>query len=403
MKSSRQRVLLVLSHPVQYMAPLLRRMAAHRRLEIMVGYASLRGAERSYDPGFAREVAWDVPLLDGYPWCTIRPVTPSAAERGNSGAWRSLGELIATGGFDAAYVGGYNFREAWRAFFLAHRQGFPLLFSCEAHSLDSWRVQTRIQRTLKKCLLRRFYRYPDRVLAGSTGTVEFLTSLGVPRRRIHLAGNVVDNDWWLERVSRVDRESVRASWEIPSNAPVVLFCAKLQPWKRPGDALEAFAQCGAGGACLVFAGDGPLLPDLKRRALELGINHRVRWLGFVNQTELPGVYAASDALLLPSSFEPFGLVVNEAMLCGCPAIVSDRVGAKFDLVRDGETGFVVPCGDVAALAERLRQIFENRALMRRMGAAARARMNSWRPEQNVEAFADAVSEMVAERRARSVR
>jgi glycosyltransferase involved in cell wall biosynthesis len=128
---------------------------------------------------------------------------------------------------------------------------------------------------------------------------------------------------------------------------------------------------------------------------------RVRWLGFVNQTQLPAVYVASDILLLPSSFEPFGLVVNEAMLCGCPAIVSDRVGAKFDLVRDGETGFVTPCGDFLALAARLRQLFGNPALIQKMGTAARLRMNSWRPEQNVEAFADAVAEVAEERRVRA--
>jgi glycosyltransferase involved in cell wall biosynthesis len=403
MIQSRHRLLIVLSHPVQYVAPLLRRMAAHRRLEIMVAYASLRGAERSYDPGFGREVVWDVPLLDGYPWCIIHTATPGAGELENSPARRPLGELIAKGGFDAAYVGGYNFREAWQAFFLLHRHELPLLFSCEAHSLDSWRVQTKARRAVKKYLLRRFYRHPDRLLAGSTGTIEFLVSLGVSRTRIRLAGNVVDNDWWLDRASRVNRESVRVAWGIPLDAPVALFCAKLQPWKRPGDALEAFSQSGVNNSFLVFAGEGPLLAGLKRRAWELGIDGRVRWLGFVNQTQLPAVYVASDMLLLPSSFEPFGLVVNEAMLCGCPAIVSHRVGAKYDLVREGETGFVISCGDVLALATRLRQLCGNPELVRKMGAAARARMNSWRPEQNVDVFADAVADVAAEWRPRATR
>jgi glycosyltransferase involved in cell wall biosynthesis len=391
---------MVLSHPVQYVAPLLRRMAAHRGLEIVVAYASLRGAERALDPGFGREVAWDVPVLDGYPWCRIHPGMQGATASGNFATWRPLGELIATGGFDAIYVGGYNFREAWRAFFLAYRYGLPLLFSSDAHSLHSWRAQTRVRRAVKKCLLRQFYRHPDKLLAGSTGTIEFFISLGVPRDRIHLAGNVVDNDWWLDRALRADRESIRAAWGIPAHGPVVLFCAKLQPWKRPGDALEAFAKSCAENSFLVFAGDGPLLAELKRRAVELGVDGRVRWLGFVNQTQLPAVYVASDVLVLPSSFEPFGLVVNEAMVCGCSAIVSDRVGAKFDLVRDGETGFVIPCGDVPALAARMRQLCENPALMRKMGTAAQVRMNSWRPEQNVEAFADAVAEVAAEQRAR---
>ena len=65
----------------------------------------------------------------------------------------------------------------------------------------------------------------------------------------------------------------------------------------------------------------------------MGVADRVRFLGFVNQSGLPAVYAASDVLVLPSSYEPFGVVVNEAMLCGCAAIASDRVGARFDLVK----------------------------------------------------------------------
>ena len=74
-------------------------------------------------------------------------------------------------------------------------------------------------------------------------------------------------------------------------------------------------------------------------AAELGLTDRVRFLGFVNQSQLPSVYCAADFFVLPSLFEPFGLVVNEAMLCGLPVAVSDSVGARFDLVRPGENGY----------------------------------------------------------------
>ena len=139
-------------------------------------------------------------------------------------------------------------------------------------------------------------------------------------------------------------------WQIPVSATVMLFCAKLQPWKGPGDALEAFARANVPNSYLVFAGDGPLRTSIEQRADELGVSERVRILGFVNQSQLPSVYCAADLLVLPSLYEPFGFVVNEAMLCGCPVAVSDRVGAKYDLVRQGETGYVFPTGDVDALA-----------------------------------------------------
>jgi glycosyltransferase involved in cell wall biosynthesis len=110
----------------------------------------------------------------------------------------------------------------------------------------------------------------------------------------------------------------------------------------------------------------------------------------VNQSQLPAVYRAADLLVLPSHYEPFGLVINEAMVCGCPVVVSDRVGAKFDLVRPGENGYVYPAGDVEQLAAVLREILTDREKRARMGAAARQRMESWSPREYVESMVRAV-------------
>jgi glycosyltransferase involved in cell wall biosynthesis len=94
--------------------------------------------------------------------------------------------------------------------------------------------------------------------------------------------------------------------------------------------------------------------------------------------------------VLPSLFEPFGLVVNEAMLCGLPVAVSDRVGAKFDLVRPDENGYVFPAGDVEGLAAILRQILPDGEKRARMGAAARRRMETWSPREYTDSVVRAV-------------
>ena len=107
---------------------------------------------------------------------------------------------------------------------------------------------------------------------------------------------------------------------------------------------------------------------------DLGLADRVRFLGFVNQSQLPSAYCGADLLALPFLFEPFGLVVNEAMLCGLPVAVRDRVGAKFDFVRQGENGYVFPAGGVEELAVILRQILPDREKLARMGAAAHGNM-----------------------------
>lgn len=105
---------------------------------------------------------------------------------------------------------------------------------------------------------------------------------------------------------------------------MILFCAKLQPWKRPQDLLRAFAQSRLDIAPLIIAGEGPLRGALEALAVSLAISNRVRFIGFVNQTQLPGLYTSSDLLVLPSSYEAFGVVLNEASLCACAVLVSDQ-------------------------------------------------------------------------------
>ena len=111
-------------------------------------------------------------------------------------------------------------------------------------------------------------------------------------------------------------------------------------------------------------------------------------------SRLPELYASSDVLVFPSEHEPFGLPVNEAMICGIPAIVSDRVGAGYDLVEDGKTGFVYPCGDISALAKILSDVLPDRVLLKSMGEQASKRMASWSPAANAEATIRAVEKAI---------
>jgi glycosyltransferase involved in cell wall biosynthesis len=127
----------------------------------------------------------------------------------------------------------------------------------------------------------------------------------------------------------------------------------LLPMKRPQDFLQALTILGRSGidAVGVIVGDGPLCATLQEQAASNGIP--VRFVGFRNQSELPGFYAIADVMVLPSEpAETWGLVVNEAMACGTPAIVADSVGCGADLIKEG-VGAVYPMGDCGALAAAL--------------------------------------------------
>jgi len=387
----RNRVVFVCSHPVQYMAQLFRGMAQHPKLDIMVAYCSLQGADRGVDPEFGIELAWDVPLLDGYPWVLIqnRSLRPGLGRFWgllNPGLWK----LVRTGEFDAVVIfTGYLYATFWIGAAAAKLHRKALLFGSDAHELRS-RGQQVWKARFKKWFWPRLFRLADIVIVPSSRSVQLMCSLGIPPERVVLTPYVVHNNWWLERAGEVDRAAVRREWSVPECAPTVLFCAKLQPWKRPQDLLRAFARANVPDAYLVYAGEGPMRPELQAEAATLGVAERVRFLGFANQSQLPAVYRASDLLVLPSEYEPFGVVVNEAMLCGCAVAVSDRVGAGHDLVRPGETGFIFPCGDTDALAQIFREALPARARLQQIGAAARRRLESWSPRENIEAMVQAI-------------
>ncbi len=396
--NDRPRVLLVCSHPVQHFVPVLRVLAKDPRLDIQVAYCSMQGAEAKLDPDFGVEVKWDIPLLDGYPWVRLpnhsrKPQIGSFFGLFNPGVW----QLISGGKFDAvALILWYTCATFWMAVAAAKWKGAKVFFAVDAQTLvpmdgKIWKLW------VKQWLWPRLFRIPDAVLVPSSGSAALMRSLGIPEDRLALIPYSVDNDWWIEKSDQVNRAAVRARWGVPEDAAVILFCAKLQPWKRPQDVLRAFAKVAGGSAHLVFAGDGALRPALESEAQSLGIAGRVHFFGFVNQSDLPEVYTASDLLVLSSDYEAFGLVVNEAMLCRCPVVVSDHVGARLDLVREGETGYVYPCGDVESLAAVLRRALGDRGALRRMGEAARVRMASWSHVDYARGFVRAVSKAVGTR------
>jgi glycosyltransferase involved in cell wall biosynthesis len=385
------RVLLVSSHPVQYSTPIFRLLARDSRVDIEVAYCSLQGTQAGLDPDFGVQVKWDIPLLEGYSW-TCLPNRSWAPRLGsffglfNPGIW----QLISRGNFDAIVLfTGYVCATFWIAIASAKWNGTSIFFGTDAHDLAS-RDHKRWKRWVKRRIWPRLFRLANAAIVVSSGGAAMMRSLGIPESRIALTPFCVNNEWWIEQSDRVDRTVVRARWDVPENAAVILFCAKLQPWKRPQDLLQAFARIADLNAYLVFAGDGTLRSLLESEARSRGIANRVRFLGFVNQSGLPETYAASDILVLPSEYEPFGLVVNEAMLCRCPVIVSDRVGARFDLIREGKTGYVFPCGDTVALAALLRHVLNDRSLLGKMREAVREEMSVWSPTQYVAALIQAI-------------
>jgi glycosyltransferase involved in cell wall biosynthesis len=190
---------------------------------------------------------------------------------------------------------------------------------------------------------------------------QYLGACGAPEPLIFDSPHAVDNGFFGQAAGwrrGEHRAALRAAFGLRTDAFVVLFAGKLVEKKRPLDAIRAVARLD-GGSQLLVAGSGPLEQPCRAAATSLGCD--AQFARFVNQSELVHAYAAADCLVLPSDGrETWGLVVNEAMAAGLPAVVSDRVGCQPDLVRDGVTGAVAPLGDVAALTDALRRVRDHR-------------------------------------------
>jgi len=394
MPDRRYKVLFVCGHPVQYMSPLLRRMAQHPQLEISTVYCRLRGATAGVDPEFGAKIQWDIPLLDGYPWVEIpNKGTDSEGFWGlyNPGLWKYVRE----GNFDAVFcLTGYIRASFWITYLASKISRSAIIFGTDASSLAprdgrAWKIP------IKKFLWPLLFRLADQVFVPSSAGASMMRELAIPADRISLIPFVVDNDRWIEQSDRADRKATRAEWGVSDRELVVLFCAKLQDWKRPLDLLHAFAKAAVPGAVLIFAGEGPLRSQIESEAARLGIAPRVRILGFANQSRLPAVYSAADLFVLPSGYDPCPVVVCEAMLCGCPVVISDQIRGRFDLVRPGLTGDIFPFGDVDALAAVLKRLLSDRAELSALAANARRRMETWSPREYIGSVVTAVERAVS--------
>jgi len=398
MSERKYRVLLVSSQPIQNAAS-LRLMARHPKLDILVAYCSLPESETLHatsvqqSPEFLTQAAFDIPLLEGYPWSYVPNLSPLPNLTKPYGLINpGLVKLVSN--FDCCVVYGHAYISFWLVIATAKISRKPLLLTTDATYFE-----TPEGGNWKKPFKKRFLPYlynqvADMVLVPSTASKLFIHSLGVPEDRIAITPYVVDNDYIAEVALRSDRSSIRADWQIPEDASVVVFCAKFISRKRPQDAIRAFAAAKMPNIYLVMVGDGPMGESLKAEVQQLGIKDKVKFIGMVKYSHLPEVYAASDLLVFCSEHEPYGLPVNEAMICGVPVVVSDRIGARYDLVESGKTGFVYPCGNIDALATILKDSLNNRETLKQMGEAARQRMETWSPWENVEWLVQAVQQVV---------
>lgn len=375
-----RRLAIVLSHPVQYYSPWFRWLRERTPLEFRVFYLWQFGVTAQHDPQFGRTIQWDVDLLSGYahefvPNLAADPGTHHFGGLHNPG----LPARLAACRPGAVLLFGYSWRSHLRAVFWAWRRGLPLLFRGDSHLLG--REQPSWSRRLALgTLFRQFAAF----LPVGEANRDYFRAHGVPDRRQFFAPHAVDHTRFDPDCAETKDAAAALRRELGlEGRRVLLFAGKFHERKQPEPLLRAFQAVATAADALVFVGDGAERPRLEA----LAATHpqaTVRFLPFANQSRMPAVYAMADVFALPSHgcYETWGLAVNEAMHLGRPCLVSDRVGCQRDLVLPGQTGWVFPAGDPAALQQSLRDALRAPpAELARLGAAARERVSHYTYEQ----------------------
>jgi glycosyltransferase involved in cell wall biosynthesis len=398
-QSGSVRLAYLVSHPIQYQAPLLRRIAREPGIDLTVLFGSgfsLRGYK---DEGFGVQVAWDVPLLDGYRSRFLPSLrdtgTVSALNPISRGILRRLQNPDGSPAFDALWVHGYAAINALHGILAANALGIPVLLRAESWLADRARSPWKlVAKKLFFAALRPAIAATLPIGSRNRDYWQFYLGPAMPR---FLMPYAVDNDFFAQRTAAAfsHRDQLRADLELAPGRSVILFASKLQPRKHADHLLEAYRRLCSRlpedrQPYLLIVGDGEQRTTLQSFTQENRLTG-VRFAGFRNQSELPRFFSLADVFVLPSRHEPWGLIVNEAMSAGCAVIVSNDVGAHPDLITNGVEGFVYPFGDIDALASSLAAVLDNPETARQMGNAARRRIASWDFEADIRGLRSALA------------
>jgi len=394
------RLAYLVSHPIQYQAPLLRRIAQEPDIDLTVFFGSDFSVRDYKDEGFGVGVKWDVPLLDGYRH-EFLPVlrdntNPGAMSPLNYGIFKRLRGSKGVAGFDVLWLHGYSSVNALQAMLAAKALGIPVLVRAEPWLGDRDRSGPTL--AVKQLYFRLLRGLLDGALPIGTLNAEYWRHYLGEGFSLHWMPYAVDNHYFQSRCqeAREGRTALQKELNLDPARPVILFASKLQTRKRCADLLEAYVNLTTEPErdplpYLVIVGDGEERTALESRAAKSGLEG-VRFCGFRNQSELPRFFDMATVFVLPSRHEPWGLIVNEVMNAGRAVVVSDDVGCQPDLVEDGVEGCVFPVGDVAALTDALRRVLATPETAAVMGQRALAKIQTWDFEEDLRGLRRAIAQ-----------
>jgi glycosyltransferase involved in cell wall biosynthesis len=391
-----KKLAIITTHPIQYHVPWLVRLA-EQQIHVKVFYTWEQSRDGLvYDPGFGKNIQWDIPLLEGYEYefvqnTAARPGTERFMGIINPG----LIKKIESWGPDSLLVFGWNYYSHLQCVLHFHGR-VPVFFRGDSVLLHEKRGLRKIARRI---FLTWVYRHIDRALYVGTNNKSYYLKHGLKPSQLLFSPQAIDIDRFSEPDADYSRRAGR--WKkalgIPGHHITVLYAGKMTTVKNPYFVLALAEACAALPVSFIMVGDGHLKEDLQKRAEGMG---NVVFLDFQNQRIMPIIYRMGDVFIMPSVSETWGMGISEAMASGRPVMASEKVGCAADLVLENKTGITFGADDTDKCVRFLESLCADRSLLTEMGTCSRALIRFFSFSQIVESVAQALDQPVVTSRRR---
>ena len=312
---------IVVSHPIQYYAPLFREIA--KKIDLVVFYCHNPTSKEIGRQGFDKEITWDIDLLSGYKSVFLNNYSKKPAVDQFFGCKVDNLELkLKEEKITHLCIIGWYLYALWQAFFIGRKLGLIISQRGDTHYINT----VSLQFILKKFLYPLFLNKYTTILYVGKRNLNYYKVLGIRKPNFLFSPHAIDQNQFLVKDQNKISSKIKYLW-----------VGKMIPLKRIPLLIDAFSSISDDTITLDLIGDGPERTEIESLAK---VDSRIKLLGFKNQTDLHHLYKNYDCLILPSDSETWGLVVNEAMAAGIPAIISDAVGCSDDLIERGKTGWI---------------------------------------------------------------
>lgn len=350
--------LLIYIEPTSYLIPLLNEIKASTREPIHIVFL---GENLTQNWGIDLQNDSNVEIL----------------KSGRTANFIRLMKLIFSTDVDLVHLAGWGHPLLLTSMIAAWIRRVPVVIEADTQlpvNLPGWK------RAAKRLLYPLLFKFPSQFLPGGSRQAKYLRHYGVSSSRIVIAQMTVDVEAITRHVDAIDQDccmQIRESFDVMENAVVFLYVGRMEPYKGVMDLIDVFSKFSfpeEKSAVLLLVGDGSLHDDIKRIS---DTNSRIKYPGRLSGNALLDVYAVADIFVLVSHYEPWGLVINEAMAAGLPVIASNCVGSTDDLVENGKTGLIVKGVESADLKNAIVTMANSAEMRQQMAKAARKKISGW--------------------------